>query len=45
MICKVTYNTYIRQYSVVKVDYRGAAAPKNTVAISLCIFYNVNITN
>ena len=36
IICKTTYNTYIhtndntyvRQYSVAKVDYRGAAAPK-----------------
>ena len=37
IICKTTYNTYmymtnytyIRQYSVAKVDYRGAAVPKN----------------
>ena len=39
LICKVTYNTYIlhctyrhtyiRQYSVAKVDYRGAATPNN----------------
>ena len=37
IICKTTYNTYIRQYirqyvhctySVAKVDYRGAATPK-----------------
>ena len=28
----MTYNTtYIRQYSVAKVDYRGAAAPKKKV--------------
>ena len=28
-ICKATYNTYDNPYSVAKVDYRGAAAPKN----------------
>ena len=29
IICKVSYNTYDNMTSVAKVDYRGAAAPKN----------------
>ena len=36
----MTYNeymhTYIRQYSVAKVDYRGAAAPRNVQCTSIC---------
>ena len=31
IICKTTNNTYIRKFSVAKVDYRGAAAPKNVM--------------
>ena len=36
VICKVTYNTYIGQYSVPKVDYyRGAAAPKKASTLRI----------
>ena len=27
----MTYNTYIRSYSIAKVNYRGATAPENYV--------------
>ena len=38
---KVTYNAYMydNTYSVVKVDYSGAAAPKNSNNKLLLIYY------
>ena len=38
IICKVTYNMTIWQYSVAKVDYRGAAAPKIPLASNLSLW-------
>ena len=37
-------NTYIQQYSVAKVDYRGAAAPKKRYTIE-SIFFNISPEN
>ena len=39
IICETNYNTYTRQYSVAKVDYRRAAAPKKKL-VSSCIIHN-----